>query len=99
MSKELEDRISYLETKIETIEQRNKKVEQNKAWEMSSMRKIIISLLTYFTVSIVMMSFSVPTPFINAIIPTLGFLLSTSSLNVFKNIWVARQNNSRRITE
>lgn len=99
MSKELEDRISYLETKIEMIEQRNKKVEQDKAWETSFIRKLIIAILTYLTVSIVMMSFGIQSPWVNAVIPTLGFLLSTSSLNIFKNIWLTRQNNSRRITE
>ncbi len=77
-----------LEQKIEAIELRNKRVETDKAWETSRTRKIIIALLTYLTVVLFFIAADLPQPFLNSIIPTIGFLLSTLSLPFFKKIWI-----------
>jgi hypothetical protein len=39
-----------IEQKLYQIEQRNKKVELDKSWEINWTRKIIIAILTYFTI-------------------------------------------------
>jgi len=41
-------------------------------------------IVSYFLVN------NLPNPFINAIVPTLGFLLSTLSLTLFKEIWIKK---------
>lgn len=75
------------EQEIQKIHERNKKVELDKAWETSKTRKISIAVLTYMVVVVVMHSLGLEKPFINAIIPTLGFMLSTFSLSFIKKFW------------
>ena len=74
--------------RIEAIEQRNKKVELDKYWEISLTRKILIAVLTYITIVLFFFVAQLPKPFINSIIPTVGFVLSTLSLPFFKKIWI-----------
>lgn len=76
------------EKEIRKIQERNKRVEMDKAWETSKTRKVSIALLTYFVMVLVMYSLNMDTPFIEAIIPTLGFTLSTFSLDFIKKIWI-----------
>ena len=77
-----------IEKRISTIEQRNKRVELNKAWETSFSKKIIITILTYITIVLFLMVAKLPKPFINSIVPTTGFVLSTLSLPFFKKLWI-----------
>ncbi len=77
-----------LEKRLEAIEQRNQKVELDKAWETSWLRKILIAVLTYVTVVLFFLVAQLPKPFINSIIPTTGFVLSTLSLPFFKKVWI-----------
>ncbi|MCK5491375.1 MAG: hypothetical protein KAI67_06065 [Candidatus Pacebacteria bacterium] len=77
-----------LEKQITLIQERNKKVETDKAWETSLFRRIVITILTYFVIVLFFVFANLPKPFINAIVPTLGFVLSTLSLPIFKKIWL-----------
>ncbi|OGK63144.1 hypothetical protein A2334_03465 [Candidatus Roizmanbacteria bacterium RIFOXYB2_FULL_38_10] len=76
-----------LEKRIIEIEKRNKKVEQDKAWETSLLRRLLLILFTYLTIGIYMKFVLNTDPWLNAIIPSLGFYLSTLSLPFFKKIW------------
>lgn len=76
------------EKEIKKIQDRNKRVELDKAWETSKTRKISIAVLTYFVMVLVMYSLDMASPFIGAIIPTLGFTLSTFSLDFIKAFWM-----------
>jgi len=76
-----------IEQEIKKIKERNKRVEQDKAWETSKTRKVSIAVLTYFVMVLVMYSLKMDSPFIGAIIPTLGFTLSTFSLDFIKEYW------------
>ncbi len=80
--------MSEIEKRLTAIEQRNKRVELNKAWETSFARKIIITLLTYITIVLFFLIAQLPKPFINSIVPTAGFVLSTLSLPFFKRMWI-----------
>ena len=80
-----------LEKRIETIEQRNRRVELDKAWETSSLRKIVIIVNTYALMSIVMWYIGVDKPAVQAIIPTIGFYLSTLTLPFVKSWWISKQ--------
>jgi hypothetical protein len=80
--------MNKLEKRIIAIEERNKKVELDKAWEISLLRKIIIVILTYIVIVIFFFVANLQKPFINSIVPTIGFVLSTLSLSYFKRIWI-----------
>ena len=76
-----------VEERLAIIERRNKKVESDKAWETSWTRRISIMLLTYLVV-VAYLHFVVHIdPWINAIVPVIGFLLSTLTVQVVKGIW------------
>ncbi len=77
-----------IEKRLSAIEQRNKKVELDKAWETSWSRRIIIAILTYLTIVLFFYFAQLPKPFINSIVPTIGFVLSTLSLPFFKKLWL-----------
>ena len=72
---------------IRKIQERNKKVELDKAWETSKTRKIAVAVLTYFVMVSVMYSLDMASPFMGAVIPTLGFMLSTFSLDFIRKFW------------
>lgn len=80
--------MNTLENRIKIIEERNQKVETDKKWETSKSRKFTIAILTYFVIVIFFFSLKLAKPFINAIVPTIGFLLSTLSLPFFKKLWI-----------
>jgi len=73
---------------IRALKERNKKVEADKAWETSISRKIIVAILTYFVIVIFFHFAGLPNPFINSIVPTAGFVLSTLTLPFFKKLWL-----------
>jgi len=77
-----------LEQEIKAIKERNQKVEADKAWELSLSRKILVAILTYLVIVIFFYFARLPEPFLNAIVPTLGFMLSTLSMPFFKKLWV-----------
>lgn len=83
--------IEQLQKDINSIKERNKKVEADKSWETSWTRKIIIAIMTYVTIVLFFLVAGLPKPFINSIVPTAGFVLSTLSLPFFKKIWLSKK--------
>lgn len=80
--------ISNLEKRIDKIEFRNQGVELNKAWETSWTRKIFIIIFTYLAIALYLKFIvGIINPWINAIVPAAGFLLSTLTLPFIKNFW------------
>ena len=77
-----------LEKEVKLIQDRNKRVEADKAWETSKTRRIIVAIFTYLVMVLIMDTINTHDPAIDAIIPTLGFLLSTLSLPFLKDIWM-----------
>lgn len=73
---------------IDDILKRNSRVEQDKAWETSVTRRVVIATITYVVASVFLWRIGVSEPMINALVPTGGFLLSTLSLSFVKNIWI-----------
>mgnify|MGYP006429070825 FL=1 len=76
--------------RIETIEKRNQRVEMDKAWETSLTRKVVIAVLTYIMIVLFFFTAGLSKPFVNSIVPTVGFVLSTLSIPYFKRIWVKK---------
>lgn len=83
-----EEKIDMLQLMLEKIEARNKKVEENKAWETSWSRKILLIIFTYLAIAFYLAFIVHINPWINAIVPALGFLLSTLTLPWFRKLWV-----------
>lgn len=79
-----------LETRIKKLEQRNKRVEADKAWETSWTRKIAIMALTYLVVASYLYFVVKIDPWINAVVPVLGFFLSTLTISLIKSVWIDR---------
>ncbi len=77
-----------MKNEIETIMERNKRVEADKAWETSFTRRGIIAVLTYIIIVIFLMMIKIPNPWLNALVPTAGFVLSTLTLASFKKWWL-----------
>lgn len=81
-----------LEKEIELIKERNARVETDKAWETSTTRKIFIAVLTYLVV--VLYNYGIVkwnNIFLSSLVPVMGFLLSTLSLKIIRNIWEKRR--------
>ena len=83
-----------LEQRISAIEKRNRTVELNKAWEQSYTRRLLIVLFTYISIATYLKYIVGIDPWINAIVPALGFLLSTLTLPFFKRLWQKHFYNS-----
>lgn len=87
------DEIQQLKNEIELIKQRNARVEADKAWETSLFRKILVAVLTYIVIVLFFTVAKLSKPFINAIVPTVGFILSTLSIPFFKKLWFTRRSS------
>lgn len=81
-----------LKIEIEKIKERNKKVEAEKAWETSFVRKVSIAIFTYLFMCLFMWSIGVTNIFVNALVPTFGYLLSTLSMSFVKRFWIKELN-------
>jgi len=81
-----------IEERLEIIEARNNKVEGDKAWETSWTRRISIMVMTYLVVVAYLYFVVHIDPWINAIVPVIGFLLSTLTVGLIKNLWVRNRN-------
>jgi di/tricarboxylate transporter len=82
----MEDKIKELDNKIDSIEKRNKRVEGDKAWETSKIRKVLIVILTYIFAFLYLKIADTTNPFLGAVVPCLGFYLSTLTVNKIKKV-------------
>jgi hypothetical protein len=81
------------ETRLSKIEERNQKVELEKAWETSWARFWCNTGATYLVMNLVLWTIDGPFPALHALVPTCGYVLSTLSLPVLKRMWIARQSS------
>ena len=77
-----------MEERIQKIEERNKRVEFDKAWETSSTRIFSISLITYIVALVLLHIIDAPKPYLSALVPVFGFILSTQSIPFIKKLWM-----------
>ena len=80
-----------LQKEINLIKERNKKVEDDKAWETSWARRILLTIFTYLAIGIYLQVINIPKPWLNAIVPAVAFMLSTLTMPWFKGIWLKRK--------
>lgn len=86
----MDKKINELEEKIKLIEERNKRVENDKAWETCLLRKVLIILFTYIFAVLYLKIADTTNPWFGAVVPCAGFYLSTQSVNVVKKWWLKR---------
>ena len=81
-----------LEERITNIEKRNKRVELDKKWETSFIRRLLICILTYIVVVIYSYLVSKTNSiFLSSLVPVIGFALSTLSLRLCRKLWEKHQ--------
>lgn len=79
--------ITDIKKRLLKIEERNRRVELDKTWETSWVRRLSIVVLTYVFIGLYLTFIGTQNPWINAIVPVFGFIFSTLSLNIIKNYW------------
>lgn len=82
--------ITDLERRLATVEERNRRVAADKQWETSYTRRGLLVAFTYLAIGLYMWAIDIPSPWLNAIVPSVGFLLSTLTLPFFKKWWLSR---------
>lgn len=73
---------------LQAIKERNTRVEADKAWETSWGRRTFIAVVTYVLVAVHSSLIGVSYPWLNALVPAIGYLLSTVSIPYLKNFWL-----------
>jgi len=76
-----------LEQEIVNIKERNQKVSMDKAWEISWARRILISILTFVVAEAWLIVIHEPKSWLKALVPVLGYVLSTLTIPAIKKIW------------
>ncbi len=82
------NRSNAMRQTIANIHSRNSRVEADKAWETSWTRRLLIAVTTYVLASLLLVWISAPQPFLAALVPTLGYVLSTLTLRFAKQRWL-----------
>ena len=81
-----------LEKRVKNIEDRNKKVELDKAWEVSYTRRFILVVFTYVSIGFYLQAIGVNQAWLHAIVPSIAFMLSTLTMPFFKKLWIRDKN-------
>ena len=85
--------LEEIDSRLQDIESRNKRVENNKSWELSWIRRVAIALLTYFTIVVYHLLIGADNAFVISLVPVLGFVLSTLSLQFIRQQFEKRKSN------
>ncbi len=76
---------------LQALQERNRRVELDKAWETSLFRRSLIVLFTYGVAFLFMWSAHLEKPWLGALVPSLGYLMSTLSLPPIKRWWLRKR--------
>ena len=87
----MEERIQKLEKEAQLVKERNLRVESDKAWEVSLIRRLFIAGSTYVVAGIWLVVIHDSFPWLKAFVPSAGYLLSTLSLPFIKKLWIKDQ--------
>lgn len=83
--------VEQLEQRVARIEERNRRVELDKAWETSAARRVLIFVATYVILGIFLQLIGARFPWLNAVVPAVGFALSTFALHTARRWWERRR--------
>ncbi|PCJ98621.1 MAG: hypothetical protein COA45_07855 [Zetaproteobacteria bacterium] len=79
----------------QNLQERNKRVEADKAWETSRTRRALIALFTYLVVGFYLNLLNVNYAWLHALVPPMAYVLSTLSLPLVKKIWIEKIYNEK----
>jgi hypothetical protein len=79
-----------IESEIKALQERNKRVEVDKAWEVSWTRRLTICVLTYIIAVVWLVVINESNIFLKAAVPVFGYILSTLSLPIIKKKWIVK---------
>lgn len=91
----MDERFAELARRIGEIEKRNARVEKDKAWETSFTRIFVVALLTYFVAVLAFWMLGNRQYFLNALVPTVGFVLSVQSIPFVKRRWMRKMSSKK----
>ena len=80
--------MATIEERLAKIEERNARVEADKAWETSWTRRIAIAAITYVIASAWLFVIADTSPWLKALVPVGGYILSTLTMPLFKQWWL-----------
>jgi hypothetical protein len=86
----VQEEIKNLKQEISAIKERNSRVEAEKAWEVSATRTFSIALITYAVAAAALFIIGAQNFLAGALIPALGYWLSTWSLPIIKKLWLKK---------
>ena len=84
-----------IEDRLKAIEERNARVTYDKAWETSWTRRGLIAGVTYAFGVVLLNILGHEGAWKHALVPVMGYLLSTFSLPPIKKLWLARREKER----
>ena len=73
---------------LQEIHKRNRRVEADKAWEVSWTRRLFIAIVTYAIACYYLWMIGIGDFWLNAAVPAGGYILSTLSLPWVKRWWM-----------
>ena len=77
-----------LEAEIMSLKERNRRVEADKAWELSWTRRLLIAAFTYLVAAVWLLVINDTMPYLKALVPVAGYLLSMLSVSAVKSWWI-----------
>ncbi|MBI5369744.1 hypothetical protein HZA85_00930 [Candidatus Uhrbacteria bacterium] len=80
-----------IEDRLKNIETRNERVSLDKAWETSWTRRLLLMGFTYLAIGIYLWTIHISHPWLNSIVPAVGFMISTLTMPWFKRWWMSRR--------
>ncbi len=88
--------MSDLAQRLEAVEARNRRVEGDKAWEISWTRHLVICVVTYVVVLGYNAAIGGAPPLLTALVPVAGYFLSTLTIPLIKRRWLVRHQLHRK---
>ncbi len=83
--------MSDMDVRLQAVERRNQRVETDKAWEISWVRRGLIAAITYICGVLLLTALGHDGAYKHALVPVMGYLVSTLSLPEVKKIWLSRR--------
>jgi hypothetical protein len=85
-----------IEDRLAAIEERNRRVEADKAWEISWERRVLIAVVTFFATLVVFRYADTTKPWLAGLLAVIGFIISTLTMPILKSHWVKHILEKRR---
>lgn len=79
------------EQEIIEIKERNRRVEADKAWEVSWARRASIAVMTYIVAAVWLVLINDTRPLLKALVPAFGYLLSMVPLREIREQWIRKK--------